>query len=296
MGDEDELSDKEKLKIANNFVFNSPPGQTQKVVDDVRALLGPNLLSKSVVQQMGLRVNREQFLAVEVPDCRRFVLVTPTGELASGNFLDPEGRQELIIDQAAQTCSGARPLSPEALEEWCSDKTEATRKSIHEAMQSYAAESLPGATVTTYGRAVSGRGQYTCCLGSCKANLGNFWGGLWRAQWQLQPDQSGQSGTLVGTVTCNVHYFEEGNVQLHDTGKFQKEISFQGDVGAAFAKQVRECESEWMMAMEDIYQTMSASVINALRRRLPMTKVKFNWDNMASVHKLATELNAVKTQ
>ena len=43
-------------------------------------------------------------------------------------------------------------------------------------------------------------------------------------------------------------------------------------------------------------QTMSASVINALRRRLPMTKVKFNWDNMASVHKLATELNAVKTQ
>ena len=193
MGDEDELSDKEKLKIANNFVFNSPPGQTQKVVDglqpaphiawpslclvpasgttvddapdlrtDVRALLGPNLLSKSVVQQMGLRVNREQFLAVEVPDCRRFVLVTPTGELASGNFLDPEGRQELIIDQAAQTCSGARPLSPEALEEWCSDKTEATRKSIHEAMQSYAAESLPGATVTTYGRAVSGRGQVSC--------------------------------------------------------------------------------------------------------------------------------------
>jgi len=40
---------------------------------------------------------------------------------------------------------------------------------------------------------------------------------------------------------------------------------------------------------------MSESVLNALRRRLPITKVKFDWDNKASVHKLASELNAVKT-
>ena len=43
-----------------------------------------------------------------------------------------------------------------------------------------------------------------------------------------------------------------------------------------------------------IYQTLSESVLNALRRRLPITKVKFDWDNKASVHKLASELNAAK--
>jgi len=297
MGDEvDELSDKEKLKIANNFVFNSPPGQTQKVIDDVRTLLGSELLSKSVVQQMSLRVNREHFQAVAVPDSQRLALVTTAGELESGNFLDPDGRQELIIDQTAQTCTGTQPLSPAALAEWCSDKTEATRKSIQQAMESYAAESLPGAAVTTYGRTVSGRAQYTCCIGSCSVNLGSFWGGLWRAQWVLNANPDGQSGTLVGSVTCNVHYFEDGNVQLHDTGKFTKEISLQGDVGAVFAKQVAEYETEWVMAMESIYQTMSESVLNALRRRLPITKVKFDWDNRASVHKLASELNTMKTQ
>ena len=30
MGD---LDDREKLKIVNNFIFHSPPGQTKKVVD-----------------------------------------------------------------------------------------------------------------------------------------------------------------------------------------------------------------------------------------------------------------------
>ena len=34
--------------------------------------------------------------------------------------------------------------------------------------------------------------------------------------------------------------------------------------------------------------------VDALRRRLPITRVKFDWDNKASVHKLATGLNAFK--
>jgi hypothetical protein len=35
-------------------------------------------------------------------------------------------------------------------------------------------------------------------------------------------------------------------------------------------------------------------VLNALRRRLPITKVKFDWDNKAAVHKLAADLTAAK--
>ena len=42
MGDEpEELSDTEKLKIVNNFIFHSPPGQTQKVVDGAHAPPAP---------------------------------------------------------------------------------------------------------------------------------------------------------------------------------------------------------------------------------------------------------------
>ena len=42
--------------------------------------------------------------------------------------------------------------------------------------------------------------------------------------------------------------------------------------------------------MEEIYATMSETVLQGLRRRLPVTRVKFDWDNKASVHKLASEL------
>jgi len=200
MGDEvEELSDKEKLKIANNFVFNSPPGQVQKVFDDVRTLLGSGLLTKSVEQQMGTRVNKEQFLAVSVPDSQRTVLLTQAGELENGNFLDPDGKQELVIDHSAQQCTGTQALSPAAREIWsCGEGIEDSRKSIDEAMQRYTEASLPGATVTTYGRTVNGQEQashlppsipmaalkedalslqFTCCVGNSNVNLGSFWAG-----------------------------------------------------------------------------------------------------------------------
>ena len=64
----------------------------------------------------------------------------------------------------------------------------------------------------------------------------------------------------------------------------------QGDVGAAFCKQVAAFEMKFIDSMEEIYQTMSESVLNALRRRLPITKVKFDWDNKAAVSKLAGDL------
>jgi len=102
------------------------------------------------------------------------------------------------------------------------------------------------------------------------------------------------SGQLSGSVACNVHYFEDGNVQLDDGTKFTQSIEVRGDVGAAFVSAVCELEAGFLGSMEDIYTTLSESVLNALRRRLPITRVKFDWDNKASVHKLATGLNAFK--
>ena len=97
-------------------------------------------------------------------------------------------------------------------------------------------------------------------------------------------------GKLSGTVRSNVHYFEDGNVQLDDGTKFACELKFSKGVGESMAAQVMEYEMEFNAGMEDIYVSMSEQVLQGLRRRLPVTRVKFDWDNKASVHKLASDL------
>mmetsp|Transcript_5677 Transcript_5677/g.16116 ORF Transcript_5677/g.16116 Transcript_5677/m.16116 type:complete len:299 (+) Transcript_5677:216-1112(+) len=288
-----ELTDAEKREIASNFVLNSPPGQTQKVVEDVTKLVGADCLDAASLEEMVMRVNRDKFLAVEVPGAGYRVLLTPEGQLGGGlTFLDPQGRQALLISHAEQRCTGVKAL--DAATSAACEGAERVRASVHAAMSRYAADKLPDATVTTYGFVRGGKQQVTCCVGRCNMNLSNYWSGLWRSSWTLEVSEGAASGQLSGSVACNVHYFEDGNVQLDDGTKFTQSIEVRGDVGAAFVSAVCELEAGFLGSMEDIYTTLSESVLNALRRRLPITRVKFDWDNKASVHKLATGLNAFK--
>ena len=109
MGD-DELDEASKLKIAANFINYSPPGQIQKVVEDVKVLLGGHV-PRSTLDSLMVKVNSTSFLAVDVPGEGRKVLITPFGDLGDGTFLDPQGKQRLTIDHGKQVCTSAEPLS-----------------------------------------------------------------------------------------------------------------------------------------------------------------------------------------
>ena len=64
----------------------------------------------------------------------------------------------------------------------------------------------------------------------------------------------------------------------------------QGNLGEEFAKKVAGFEQEFLVKLEEIYQTLSEQVIQSLRRRLPITRTKFDWDK--PVAKLATDVQA----
>ena len=148
MGD-DELDEASKLKIAANFINYSPPGQIQKVVEDVKVLLGGHV-PRSTLDSLMVKVNSTSFLAVDVPGEGRKVLITPFGDLGDGTFLDPMGLQRLTIDHGKQVCTSAEALSG----------AEAASLDAHEkgqvdaAMTRYAANKLPDAVVTTYCKVV----------------------------------------------------------------------------------------------------------------------------------------------
>jgi capping protein alpha len=284
MGD-DELDEAAKLKIATNFINYSPPGQIQKVVEDVRVLLGGSI-PRTTLEGLAAKVNSTSFLAVAVPGCDYKVLITPFGDLGDGTFLDPQGQQRLTIDHGKQVCTSADALSSQQT----ASLESKYRDEVDMALKLYAAEKLPGAVVTTYSKKTGSNIQVTSCIGRCDLNLNNYWAGLWRSHWVIEFTDGSKSGSLKGTVHSNVHYFEDGNVQLDDSTTFKCDVSFGGKLGDAVAEKVLEFEMAFNSGMETIYNTMSESVLQGLRRRLPVTRVKFDWDNKASVHKLASEL------
>jgi len=288
MGDE-ELTDAQKLSLAQNFVTNSPPAQQTKVVEDVRALVGPDVLTQQNEANMLRMLNTKEFAAVALPDNSK-VLLTPYGELPSGSFLDPASKQAVRVDHAKLSCLDVEPMDADQLA--ALESAAQYRDPIDAAMRAHVAESLPSGVVTTYGSSSTAGGvEIISCVAALASELSNYWAGRWWGEWKLTARAGGSSGQLAGTIKCNVHYFEDGNVQLTDGSSFACELPLTGDVGEAFAKKVAEFEREFVIKLEEIYQTLSEQVIQSLRRRLPITRTKFDWEK-ATVAKLAMDLQA----
>ena len=126
-----------------------------------------------------------------------------------------------------------------------------------------------------------------------KYNLRNFWAGQWRSSYVF--DTTSRTFTKA-QIQVRVHYFENGNVQLDTRNEAVEglDLSLTEDASTdATAKALVEAIAKHEQAYhESLYNTIDAlreRAFKGLRRTLPITRQKIDWEQAAS-YKLGNEL------
>ncbi|BGP58356.1 hypothetical protein JCM8202_002887 [Rhodotorula sphaerocarpa] len=117
-----------------------------------------------------------------------------------------------------------------------------------------------------------------------KYNPNNYWTGRWRSTYALDRAQ----GTLEGTAQVNVHYYEQSNIQLSTTFKSTSDLGPDPSAESVIAS-IKASESSFQRQLGETYNELSDATLRGLRRALPKTRSKLDWDRAAG-YKLGREL------
>ncbi|KAJ1830855.1 F-actin-capping protein subunit alpha [Coemansia sp. RSA 2711] len=272
------MSSDSKIAKAASLLLHSPPGEVDDVFNDIRGIVNDDDALHEHIEPVLAESNMQQFLVTTVPDSESKVLITPYNRVGDTHaFVDPNTRTQFTFDHLHRTATEAVEwtASDEALEH------EPLRSSLQQELATYVeAHFTSGSSSVFYHE-----GALVCCIVSNRFSPTNFWNGSWRAVWSFDP----QTGQLNGSAKVKVHYFEDGNVQLDTQTDFTADVSLGDQVAARVVKLIGEFETEFQQSIGDGYRQLAEKTFKGLRRTLPVTRNKIDWDKIA-LHKIGGEL------
>lgn len=281
----DEATPEQKLNIATYFIMSSPTGEVDDVVTDVTKLVDdPATLDDAALERILKDYNTEQLVWASDPtNPSASVMVSAHGMVESDLFVDPNTGNVLKFDHTKRQF-----LEVTDKKAVLSDEVAGYRAAIQKSVDEYLKGQFKAgkAIAAVYG---SDAGAITICISAKNINLAAYWTGGWRSVYTINVAEKGKA-ELKGNVKSQVHYFEEGNVQLHSNKDFSTTVTVAGEeeTGKEIGKAISKLESEFQSNMEEMYVNMHRTTFKSMRRFLPISKNPMTW-NLAA-HNLAGEV------
>ncbi|KUJ23007.1 subunits of heterodimeric actin filament capping protein Capz [Mollisia scopiformis] len=255
-----------QLATVSSFVEGAPPGELADVIADIKAL---TIDTPNLVTQLGPafeKYNEEQFATVKLPGSSQPVIVSSHNSLGGGRYYDVESSTSFAFDHSTQKTSSAQS---HVLESSNSDLV----KSVLKTLGSHVKEHFPNASYGVY--PIENDSKIAIVVVANKYSPNNFWNGRWRSLYTFSPSAS----SLTGSIKVDVHYYEDGNVRLLTTKPVSASISPAS--ATSIVREITVAEKKYQEELNKGFNNLSEGAFKGLRRQLPITRQKIEWDKIA---------------
>jgi capping protein alpha len=264
-----------KLKVASYFIKNIPINEVKFALNDVKALLNDNNTFNAAMQaQMLHDYNVNQYVHVDIPGGAK-MLLTPFNEVNATSYYDPNTHKAYQVDHIEKkVIAEVGQHTPSSQDKFRTEVQNLLTKYIE---QYYKKDKCVGTVF------VSGS-QLIICISAINSNLSSYWTGNWRATYKLELNAT----QLQAKTEVNVHYFEDGNVQLNAAFEPKKATQVEKNNAQSIVTAIQTIETEWQNNLDTMYVDMHHKTMKQMRRALPISRTLFDWTTSQSA--LATEL------
>ncbi|PHH51583.1 F-actin-capping protein subunit alpha [Ceratocystis fimbriata CBS 114723] len=267
-----------QLQIVSDFVEGAPPGEAL-------TLETPDVVSK--LAPAFQKYNEEQFTSVKLPGGSQSVIISPFNSLGDNSYYDIESSVSFDFDHAQQTASNVKSYMAESsnidliadrkykvAQNHVTNIIDGSNSTI-KSLKAYVNEHFPKAFFGAY--PAENDSKVAVMIVSSKYSPNNFWSGRWRSHYLFDP----VTKTLEGWIKVDVHYYEDGNVRLL-TNKTISNASVVSGTGAGLAKEISGVEKKYQEELNRGFTGLSEGAFKGLRRQLPVTRQKIEWDKVTS--------------
>jgi len=303
-----------KIEIASSFLLQSPPGEINDVLNDIRAIVSDDSSLQTGILPALEEYNVAQFITVDVPGAEHQVIVSEAGRLlGTKRFIDPRSHTSFEFDHIRLEASDPQPIEID-------QSAEPFRTALESATIAYISDHFAEGVASVFvsppvesfspsspvsssppSSASPSASVFIIQIVANKYNPANFWSGRWRSEYTVDVEK----GQVQGKVLINVHYYEMGNVQLQTS--HTPTISFPpsslsssssslspSTIASKLLASIDIQESAYQTSLNDAYAEMGEKTFKGLRRALPLTRQKLDWDKVMG-YKLGAELAANKS-
>ena len=254
------------VNVAKYIIKKTPIGHLGKSLENLRSVVGEQVMDTNDVKKEIHNYGENHLSAVNNEVTNTKVVISPLTKDAEGFYHDQGQKVKFKIGIESGAVEEAQKT----------DIQNDLRDVIEQKVKEYL-EKCYKMEVTRYNVYFNeGDNKIVVLISVHNLNLKSFWSGEWLSTWELDIGGKGVKGTLK----ANTYYYEEGNIQFNLDTKFDGNAdgADNASIADSLVDFIKTSENSVQLELEKVYDELSENYIKPLRRKLPVTETKMNWN------------------